>query len=327
MKQLFTLILTLISLAGFAQTDSTGAGDFDFENFTDADEKQVKNYCTQKVINLSPTKLISIGYEAQMPFHMEAGSTENHVNRFGGFRAAFNAPVISKSSMILNLGVSAWNTNASFEKNTTFQEFRALNSMGVNATLFKPFNTKNFLIVQGSVDANSNNAFFKDFSNNAVTVSGAAVYGWKKSDYAMFGVGIARTYRAGQLLHVPAILWNKTFNTKTGVEMLLPARANFRYNFSVNSLLLLGYEIEGNAYTIDRTLGPTYLRRGELKPRIAFEKQLKNFIWMSAQVGWRYNYRFSTFGTVNPSGDNVAINNYVLGNPLYFNLSLNLVSP
>ena len=43
-----------------------------------------------------------------------------------------------------------------------------------------------------------------------------------------------------------------------------------------------------------------YLRRGELKPRITYERQLAGFVWVSAQAGLRYNYRFDAFRQPEP---------------------------
>lgn len=321
-----------------AQTDSTATQDIDFDSFGDVDTKEVKNYCTQKVVNLSPTKLISIGYEVTGGFH--AYTTDynkgEHLNSTGGLRFAVNAPVISKSSAILNLGLNYWNTQFNYKNanpKNEYTRFQTLNSMGLNATLFKPLNTKNFIIVQASTDFNDNNKWFPSIKSDRLTISGTAIYGWKKSDNFMWGLGLTRTYRAGQLLHIPVILYNKTFNNKTGIEAIFPAKLNFRYNFSVNSLLMLGYEIEGNAYSIGNNVLSSrfpdidYIRRGELKPRITFEKQLKNFLWMSAQVGVRNNWRFNTHKTINPTGDNEPIASYKMGTPVYFNISLNLVSP
>lgn len=146
----------------------------------------------------------------------------------------------------------------------------------------------------------------------------------------MWAVGVTRTYRAGQVLHIPAILYNQTFNSKWGIEALLPARLNVRRNFGTTSMLMFGYEIEGNAYHLTpmRT-GETdlFVRRGELKPRITYERQLSGFIWLSAQAGWRYNWRFDAYNTQNPVKNEKATFANTLGNPLYFNVSINLVSP
>jgi Domain of unknown function (DUF6268) len=339
MNKLISLsFLILFFTKSIAQTDSSATQEIDFDSFGDVDTKEVKNYCTQKVTNLSPTKLISIGYESTGGFHAYTTdkSLGEHVNSAGGLRFSINAPVISKSSAILNLGLNYWNTQFNYKSATPkyeYSRFQTLNSLGLNATLFKPLSTKNFFILQASADFNDNNKWLPSIKADRLTVSGTAIYGWKKSDYFMWGLGISRTYRAGQLLHIPVILYNKTFNNKTGIEAVFPAKLNFRYNFSVNSLIMLGYEIEGNAYAIGQNLLSSkfpdndFVRRGELRPRITFEKQLKNFIWLSAQVGVRQNWRFNTHTTINPQSDNEPLASYKMGSPVYFNLSLNLVSP
>jgi len=131
------------------------------------------------------------------------------------------------------------------------------------------------------------------------------------------------------------LLYNRTFSPKWGCEVVFPARAELRRNFGTTSLLKIGYELEGNAYYLGRE-GTTdyYLRRGELKPRLTYERQLVGFIWVSAQAGLRYNYRNDVFRNQNPTGEKdglfgsePSLYNNTLTNPLYFNLSLNLVSP
>ncbi|MBD2715799.1 hypothetical protein IC231_12195 [Hymenobacter sp. BT646] len=324
-----------------AAPDSLGLDDF--SSFGNADATANRPYASQKVLSQSPTKLISVGYEAQLPFDLTSvrydeptsGSrqeTTERVDRFAGLRLGFNAPVVSNSSLILNLGLTYWNTGvrvANAERTPLFKTLEdGLRSTGFNATVFRPLNDKNFLLVQGNVDLNGTYRRFSDVSSEALTYSGTAIYGWKPSEAYMWGLGVSRTYRAGQLLHIPVVYYFRTFNPKWGVEAIFPARVNVRRSFGANSLLMFGYELEGNAYYLGPVNGQdVYLRRGELKPRITYERQLTGFIWLSAQAGLRYNYRFDAFRTQNPSGGNNPLYENELGNPLYFNLSLNLVSP
>ena len=329
--------LLLLNSLAFAQTDSTKTEEFNFDDFGDVDNKKVRTYCTQKVSYLSPTKLISIGYEAQLPFHLASESSlglpakaENHVHSFGGIRLGLNTPVISRSNFILNLGLSFWNTTTKYEKpiNSNFiGNISTLNSTGINATVFKPFDNKHFMIIQANADLNGSYRTFRAINSKGMTYSGTAIYGWKKSDNFMWGVGVTRTYRAGQLLHIPVILLNRTFNQKWGIECVLPAKFNVRRNFSPSSYLMLGYEIEGNTYFVNNIFSDLYLRRGEMKPRITFEKKISGFIWLSAQAGWRYNWRFDGFSTKNPVKNEKPLVMNTLGNPLYFNVGINLVSP
>lgn len=327
-----------------APTDS-----LDFGEFGDADDKAARTFATQKVLYLSPTKLISVGYEGQPGFDITSTGphvdrprtgpdpipvveTTQKVDRFAGLRLGVNAPVISRSNFILNLGLTYWNTGVRISNLGESALFSALNrglrSTGVNATVFKPFDNKHFLLLQANADLNGNYRNFDDLSSEALTYSGTAIYGWKPNDNFMWGLGVTRTYRAGQLLHIPVVFYNRTFSPRWGVEAVFPARANLRRNFGTSSLLMLGYEIEGNAYYLGPVNGQDiFLRRGELKPRVTYERQLAGFVWLSAQVGYRYNWRFDGYATQNPKGDDNPVFTNDLGNPLYFNVSINLVSP
>lgn len=334
----FIGLCLFFSTALMAQTDTTKTEEFNFDEFGDADASSTKAFCTQKVSYLSPTKLISVGYEAQLPFHWsKVGDkvvSSTHVNSFRGLRLAFNTPVVSRSNFILNLGLNYWNTSVNLanpERSPLFGRLEdGLRMTSLNATAFKPLNSKHFLIFQGQADLNGNYRSLDQISGKAMTYSGAAIFGWKKNDNFMWGVGITRTYRAGQVLHIPAILYNRTFNQKWGVEALLPARLNVRRNFGPTSYLMAGFEIEGNAYYLtpkNANEPDWFLRRGEMKPRITYERQLGGFIWLSAQVGWRYNWRFDVFNTQNPVANQRPVFENGLGNPLYFNIGINLVSP
>lgn len=329
MKKLLTLTTILLSFSLFAQEDPE---EFDFDSFGDAEVS--KAFCTQKVNYLSPTQLISIGYEHQGAYDLSiGGAAMPRIQGQGGLRIAFNAPVISRNNFILNLGLTYWGSTPNLESGSTDPFVQALDkglrTTGINATIFKPLNSKNFLIFQGSTDVNGNYTGFSDLNfSDATTYSATGIFGWKKDDNTMFGIGATRTYRAGQVLHIPVIFYNKTWNNNWGFESIVPARAHIRRNFGTTGMLLMGYEIEGNAFAMNNPNGETtFLRRGELKPRINYQRQIKNFIWLSAQVGWRYNYRFALHDTQNPVGDNIPIADLVTSNPIYFNLSLNLVSP
>jgi Domain of unknown function (DUF6268) len=338
-KILFLAFYCLAPCLSFSQTDTTRSKseEIDFDSFGDADDKKVKIYCTQKVNYLSPTKLISVGYEAQLDYHLTtsigntSNSTDTHVNSFGGLRVGLNTPLISKSNFILNLGLTFWNTQVTMknpERSVFFQRINSMNSTGLNLTAFKPLNDKQFLILQANTDVNGNYGNLDGQISKATTYSGTAIYGWKKNDNFMWGIGLTRTYRAGQLLHIPVILYNRTFNPKWGIESTFPAKLNVRRNFSPTSYLMMGYEIEGNTFYLGQVnTTDVYLRRGELKPRITFETKLTGFVWLSAQAGLRYNWRFDAYKTQNPMANESAVFSNMLGNPLYFNISLNFVSP
>jgi hypothetical protein len=339
-------IFMVVSPCLMAQTDST---DVDIEDYSMyGDETKVKRFASQKVLNLSATKLISIGYEHHGGHTMEVATGNGafdeyyRVRRVSQPRIFANFPIVSNDRIILNLGGQYWGSAYSVEtdKNTTSMNIPAtyldenmLHSAGVIASMFKPLNEKNYLILQANLDFNS--AFPGNgvsTSSEALTLSGAAIFGWKPNERKMWGLGVSRTYRMGRPIVVPVLLWNQTFNDKWGTEIILPAKAFVRRNLSAKSLLLAGYELEGNQYLLpganagQQGGGDIFLQRGEIKPRIQYERQVSNFIWLSAQAGARINGRFNFTNVYNGKEQNEVFRTN-LGAPFYFNLSLNLVSP
>jgi hypothetical protein len=349
------VLLTLINFPVFSQvTDSTKVEEEDYSQYGSTDES-VK-FCTQKVRMLSPTKLISLGYEWQAPFDMEftykgdVGDQtfkKQNVKFMGGTRGQFNAPVISNNRFILNLGANYYESALSFKKEGAngFENpplgsalSKGLRTVGLNVTAFKPLDEKHFLILSALGDFSGNfgwNTLDKQLPKPTYTF--AALYGWKKSENMMWAIGATQTWRGGEKLYIPLFLMNKTFNDKWGLEILLPARAHLRYNFSPQSILLGGFEIEGNSYQISKNefafvntkggaIDQLELRRSELKFRLMYEQKITGFIWLSVQAGWRMNYKFN-FSEGRTSDRGIFVYESKLGNPLYAGISLNLVSP
>lgn len=339
MRKIIFYLLMFTSAISFAQEDTTEV--VDYAKFGDAEG--VKRYCTQKVINQLPQRIVSLGYEYQGGFTMpgvRASATsavvqDFTINQVSAIKAQINIPIISNTKIIWQLGANYWASrfNVDNPSNNLFAQTldsKALTTTGINSTIFKPLNEKNFLIVQASADMNGLFQRFSDISSEAITVSGTIIYGWKTSDRNMIGTGISRTYRAGQILHVPVLFWNRSFNDKWGMELLLPARGHVKYNFSTSNILQLGFELEGNQFLMNlpnSQNGKVFIQRGELKPRVAWDRKITGFLWMSAQAGFRYNWRFDVMNQYDAREESQRYFSSKLGNPFYFNLSLNFVSP
>ncbi len=316
-------------------TDTSAVDDFDYSKFGDAEG--VKRYATQKVLNQTPNRIVSLNYEYQGGFDMPGvpsfPNQTYRVNRISGIRGPLNIPVISNTKLIWQLGANYWQSGYNFESvNNAFVSklnTNGIHTAGINTTVFKPLNEKNFLIFQASADVNGVFEGFDDINTKAITISATAIYGWKKSEKNMYGFGVARTYRAGQIIYVPIVLWNKTFNDKWGMELLLPARGHLRRNFSTSNILQLGYELEGNQYWM-RTPSPNgqvFIQRGEVKPRVMWDKKLSGFFWLNVQAGFRYNYRFDVMNEYDARKDNQLFFRSALTNPFYFSVGINFVSP
>jgi hypothetical protein len=346
-KKILLSSLILMAAVANAQQDSTAEEAIDFSQFAEmAPAEGTKRYCTSKVLDLSPNKLISIGFDYQGPHSLTSKNEDVEINSVSGMRISGNIPVISQTKLVWAVGFTHWQSFYDIpDHGKSDQPFvhnlhkYGLSTTGINTTLFKPLNERNFILAFVSADMNGNyqlnSSDIGDFLGKT-RYSVAGFYGWKRNDRSMVAVGISRTYRPGALGYIPLVMFNHTFESrKWGVEALFPARAAMRRTFNPRNILLAGYELEGNSYHLLNRNGSFQendleLKRSELRFRLTYEKSIYNFIWISVQAGYRVNYNFnvdrgdnfrSIFG-----GDPYTIENR-LTNPFYFNISLNLVSP
>jgi hypothetical protein len=350
------------SLENTSWQDDEEEEDYSLYDDIDFADESAKRFASAKVFDLSPQRFISIHWDAQLPYAMNFSDLGNFpvgensptysesatANYTGGLRMMANIPVVSKNSIIWQMGANYWDTRYNVT-NVQSQESSAgllpilqntgLRTMGLNTTVFKPINDELFLLFQGSADLSGNYTLENFQSLKYLRYSGAALIGKRPSDRKQWALGIARTYRVGELNYLPILLYNYTApNRKWGTEILFPARAHYRRTFNPRSILLAGYELEGQSYRI-RELSTDQksleIRRGELRLRAEYMRQITGFIWLSAQAGLRYDYSFNAdflpedgkeffrgfFGT-----QPFAMLNS-LGTPLYFNIGIHLVSP
>jgi hypothetical protein len=339
----------------FAQADSTLIEEEEEDGET-VDYNQLvatqknKAYCSARILSQTPQKLISVGYDFQAANTLTAGNFNNFaeesdkisLNR--GLRVAINYPVISKNSILVNLGFNYSETFYQFANNELNHPLlkslnnNGLRSMGLNATVFKPLNSKHFLLFQATANLNGDYTFAHFQSLRYTRYGGAAIFGWKAHDRRMWGLGVGRSYLAGALNYFPVLYYMySSENGKWGIEALAPARVQYRRNLSKKDLLLLGYELQGNSFRLNNrnnvfntaTFNELELRRAELRIGLTYERALSRLIWLSAQVGYRYNWEFNIDNGdfFRSLFDNQAflIDNR-LTNPLYFGISLNWVS-
>jgi hypothetical protein len=367
-RTLYFIALIYISGLGLPHlsaqtTDSLPAAEEEdysiYENvtFTDA---AARRYCSPKILDLSPQRFVSVSWDAQLPYTLEASplgrfaaedsrqvAESARVQYSGGLRLAANIPVVSRNNLVWQMGANFWDIRYRMNQITRTEEAAGLanilqndglRTLGLNTTLFKPLGERTFLLFQGSADLSGNYTFSNFQGLEFLRYSGALLWGKRPNDRKQWGVGLSRTYRVGEMNYIPVVFFNYTApNRKWGTEILFPARAHLRRNFSPRQLLLLGYELEGQSYRIrqlseaDRSLE---IRRGELRTRIEYQRQISGFVWLSVQGGWRYNWSFQAdmlnenrdfFRGFTGTQPYAMLNN--LGNALYFNIGVHLVSP
>ena len=365
MKRFYLLLsgAFLMCSLSHAQVDSTEYTDDeeDYSMYDDLDfaEEGAKRYCSPKIEGLSPAKLIYFGYDAMTPYSMSLDSLttkddqttydsheEKEIILTHGIRMGCNIPVISKNSIVWQMGLNYWETRFEGADGRTpnivmQQHANTFRTLGINTTLFKPLDDKQFILFQGSADLNGDYTFGDMMSLKYLKYSAAVLWGKRPTEKTQWAVGLARTYRVGELNYIPVIMYNWTdIDNKWGAEVLFPARAKVRRTINPRNMLLAGFELQGQSYRLykDPTLRNEDLeiRRGEIRLGIDYQFSLKNFIWISAQAGYRINYRYDVDRLENGSeiyrafgllSDAPYAMENSLSNPLYFNVSLNLVSP
>ncbi|MDX2282634.1 MAG: DUF6268 family outer membrane beta-barrel protein [Bacteroidia bacterium] len=358
-------ILALFAPLRAQEPDSLGTAEDEedyslYDDVTFADAGATR-YCSPKIFDLSPQRFISIGWDYQRPFDMAASpigsyaagdapaaAESGRAGYTGGLRLGANIPVVSRNSIVWQVGASFWDIRYSFQNIdeepgaagllNTLDE-RGLRTAGLNTTIFKPLDEKNFILIQANADLSGDYRLPQFQSLRYVRYSLAALWGRRPSDRLMWGVGAARTYRVGEMNYIPVVLYNYTApSRKWGTEILFPARAHVRRNFSPRSILLAGYELEGQSYRLNTLSDETRsleIRRGELRARLDYQFQLAGFVWASAQLGWRYNWSFDADYLEDNGkeffrgffGDQPFAMLNDLGNPLYLQVGIHLVSP
>lgn len=343
--------LLLILLLAFPLVLNAQEDEFDMSAFEEASD--AKTFVNNKVLGLSPTKLLNLSfdYAGQNTWKPNGGdafpgtipNSESNFNRNSGFRLETNYPIVSNNRLIVNAYLNYWesryNADASAPAIGQLLDQNPLRSTALGALIFKPLNDKNFLLfqVEGAMNGNYNfGSISPELDKTKVSI--AALYGWKTNDYTNIAVGLSRTYRGGRLLYVPTFMMNKTFNEKWGLEMLLPARAAVRRNFSSKSFLMLGYELEGQSYHLQgedsASLSPTFgsnfdvnsweLRKSEIRVRVSWDKSITDFVWFNIQAGALMTYRMDF--DMEAADRSPWISNS-LGIPFYFRFGIQLVSP
>jgi hypothetical protein len=366
--KLTTAIIVLTSTPILAQTETESTDsydDIDWSLYDDLgfEDESIKRYANAKIEGLSPAKLISFGYDFQSPYTITpgdltlgdgtiiAGGEALQVNSTAGIRAGFNLPVVSQTNLVWQMGANYWNTSYNYAEAPTSADNplhqtlseHGLRTSGVNTTIYKPLDEEQFILFQGSADM-SGTYGSSLIPAQYLKYSAAVLWGKRPTEKKQWAVGVARTYRVGELNYIPVILYNKTSaNNKWGTEALFPARVHVRRTINPRNMVFLGYELQGQSFRMYENL-PGFdirdedleIRRGEIRVRAIYEFSLKNFIWMSVQAGYRINYRYDVdrlvsgpdiyraFGLLD-SPDYAQLN--ALTNPFYVNVSVNLVSP
>lgn len=296
-----------------------------FINFLSAQQKPAKkkSYCNPLVTGQPSTKRLSLVYEVQPKINTSTKFTNSllpveyttDINLSHSLRLGYAKNLVMKPKFYMTFSAGYWFSAFSITnpENNSFARLlsqRYFHSFTASTNMFKPLNSKNFILLNLSVEVNGNGESLQNISTKNLLAGGALIFGWKKGFQQMWGIGAFRGYRLGKVIHVPALLFNRSFNKKWGVDALLPARANFRYSKTPKTMWLFGYELDGTQFAIsskNQFYNNTFLQRGEIRPKIGLEKQLNKYWAFTANAGIRFNGRFDV--SSNYTGDKLIVTN------------------
>ncbi|ALI98539.1 DUF6268 family outer membrane beta-barrel protein [Rufibacter tibetensis] len=298
------------------------------------------------VIGMGKSKGIIIRYERLPRFGMHSRGQQSNVedaradvlksNRFE-FKAY--APLVNNPHFKLVIGGSYFLEEFNYREPEN-QEYplyqrlqdKNLRSLDGQLIMLRPINYKNFIIFRVKGELNGDYGKYSEISlTRYLRTSMEAIYGWKKSPYLSYGFGVQLGYAFGRQTFYPALLYNRTFNDKWGLEAIFPANVTFRRNFSEKSFMYMGYKIEGATYNININTEPfnqyetVELRKSEIRGRLRWEREIYDFIWFGLESGYRYTHRFNLYDgrqrTANP-----LIETHIK-DAVFFNVELFLVPP
>jgi len=315
---------------------------------------QAREFATPSVVGQGPSKGVVAHLERLTDF-----SIKSKLNNSDGTQTTTNATVTKNSRAFIKGYIPAWNRphlkvilgfnydreefqfnnpdNSVFYRNL---EDKGLKVLGAQLAVIRPIDDVHWYIARVKGELNGDYTASELDVPDYLKMSGEFIYGWKRTKYFSWGVGLQLSYTFGRQSIYPVILYNRTFNEHWGVESLFPARVSFRYNVSAKTLLFAGYTVDGLNYNmklreaLPNGMQTLILRETELKPRVRLEREIYDFLWFGIEAGYRYNASFSTFDDAGNSGFSLlrkgtrprVIDNTLGGAP-YASLEIFLVPP
>ncbi|TGE17772.1 DUF6268 family outer membrane beta-barrel protein [Hymenobacter elongatus] len=306
-----------------------------------------QQFATPSVVGMGPSKGLVFRYERVPQFNVSSsgqavGLTDysSQATKNARFMVKGYIPMLNHPHLKLILGVNYEREEFKFRERPAGYELydniedKGLKTLGAQLAVIRPVNAVNWYIfrVKGELsgDYTSQELSVRDY----LRVSSEFLYGWKRSPTFSWGLGVQLGYTFGRFSPYPALLYNRTFNQRWGVEALFPARVTARYNASPRSLFYAGYSVDGLNYIVKlrkplryegANLNSLELRETEVKLRGRWEREIYDFLWFGAEAGYRYNYAFDAFDRTN--NNRIKIIDSKLAGAPYASLELFIVPP
>lgn len=316
-----------------------------------------QQFANPSVLGMGPSKGLIVRYERMPRFGVSSAAQVQGLNDFStdatknarlsikGYIPAWNHPHLK-----VIVGLSYEREEFQFAKLPTNYELydnienKGLKSTAAQIAIIRPVDDVHWYLARVKGELSGDYTSSQLTKSDYTRFSAEAMYGWKRTRDFSWGVGFQYGYTFGRLSIYPAVIYNRTFNARWGIEALAPARITARYNVNESSILYAGYTVDGYNYivhlnrdplerrnsdgSIDRSKTPLNtleLRETEVKLRLRWEREIFSFLWLGAEGGYRYNYAFDAFDRTNADREKI-IDSKFAGAP-YAGLELFITPP
>jgi hypothetical protein len=309
MKKNYFLLLSFLLIAGIAQAQVQSSEEV----------KEIIDYATPSVEGQGRSKGIVLGYERLPQFDIKSNSDNPQIGNGNGrvrinrrFDARAFVPIMNRPRAKLIFGIGHRQEEFNFSDANNYSlyknlEDKNLKSTGIQVAYLRSLDEKKFYLFRISGELNGDYNTDDVSLDNYLKTTFDAVYGWKKNPYFSWGVGLQFGYTYGRRSVLPAILYNRTYNNKWGVESIFPANIIVRRNISEKTLLFAGYKLEGASYTLNANEGalaafnPIELRRTDVKGLFRLEQEIHDFLWFGVEGGYRRYLRNRVYDNIGSS--------------------------
>ena len=313
-----------------------------------------KAFANPSVLGMGPSKGVIFRYErapdfgitstAQQPDqHLTNGSGQ--IQKLNDLSLKIYAPLWNRPHLKIVLGFNYEKQQYNLEHRDTITyplyrviDDRNLRTIGSQLVVLRPIDGRRYFLVRtkGELNGDYKHGQRELPLRKYLKMSAEAFYGWKRSPRTSLAIGLQYGYTFGRISIYPAMIYNHTWNERWGFEGLLPAKARVRYNLNERTLFYGGYEVQGNSYTINLrpplgnpAVRTAELRRSDIAGKVRGERELLPFLWIAAEVGYRYYVSFNVFdspGANSRTSDSKLISSTLKSSP-FANVEIFLTPP
>ncbi len=211
------------------------------------------------------------------------------------------APLMNKEHFKLAIGLQYQHEEFNFESPESLGdgffsllEDKDLRSIGGDIYMAKPFRGNKFLIVRFQGLFNGDYDLFAEGKADYLKISWVGLYGVKINDDKSIGLGVSYSYALGNRSILPIIAYYNTINSHWGIECVLPQLARVRYTMTQKDIFYAGARLQGANYNInlEGRPAPYFLEMTEAHLDLRYEREIHDWLWVGASLGYRMNLAF-----------------------------------